>query len=61
MYIITRIPQVDGTVRFVGVQSRRQQRAAQRLLRDDPAMIDAIRADAVRDMPPGRKPRGWQD
>jgi hypothetical protein len=61
MYIVTRIPQIDGSIRFVGASSRRVQREWQAAIRSDPAMIDGIRADAIRDCRPGRRPAGWED
>jgi hypothetical protein len=39
---ITRIPQVDGTVRVVSAQDVDHARRAREILRSDPAMIDYL-------------------
>lgn len=63
MYIIARIRQVDGDVRFVGARTRRDQREAQSILHADRAMIDYLGdlVAEVRDIRPGRRPAGWVD
>ena len=61
MYVVTVIPQVDGTYRYCGLRSRRAAASWRRLIADDPAMVEALRPDQVCDCPRGRRPRGWVD
>jgi len=61
MYIAARIPQIDDQTRFLGFRSRRDAREAAQTIRDDPAMVDYLRPDEIRDCERGRRPRGWMD
>jgi len=61
MYIVTRIPQIDGDIRFVGASTRQAQKSAQRTIAGDAAMVDYIKGLVARDCKPGKRPAGWVD